>query len=106
MAGLALLAITVYLLRRGKPLVYTLLPMAFMLVSTVSAMSMNLVEFWSGGQWVLFATGAVNLLLALWLTAESALAVRLFRRRPVIEDLEVEFGTATIHGGRSQEEKT
>ena len=45
MAGLALLAITVYLLRRGKPLVYTLLPMAFMLVSTVSAMSMNLVEF-------------------------------------------------------------
>lgn len=36
------MAITVYLLRRGKPLVYTLLPMAFVLVSTLTAMSSNL----------------------------------------------------------------
>ena len=46
MAGLALLAITVYLLRRGKPLIYTLVPMLFMLVSTLSAMSSNLIGFW------------------------------------------------------------
>ena len=106
LAGLALLAITVYLLRRGKPLVYTLVPMLFMLVSTMSAMVSNLIEFWIGRQWILLATGAVTFVLAVWLTVESVLAVRRFRRRPVKDGLEVEFGTVTISGGRSLEEKT
>ena len=106
LAGLALLAITVYLLRRGKPLVYTLVPMLFVLVSTMSAMVSNLVEFWTGRHWVLLATGAVIFVLAGWLVVESALAVRLFRRRPVTEGLDVEFGTATISDGRPLEEKT
>lgn len=106
LAGLALLAITVYLLRRGKPIVYTLVPMTFMLVSTLSAMTSNLLEFWTRGQWVLLATGAVIFVLAVWLAVEAALAVRRFRQRPVTEDLEVEFETATISGGRLLEEKT
>ncbi len=91
MAGLALLAITVYLLRRGKPIIYTLVPMIFMLVSTLSAMGTNLLEFWAHRQWALFLTGATILALALWLTAEAWLAVRRYRRHPVVERLEVEF---------------
>ena len=90
----------------GAPLVYTLVPMLLMLVSTMSAMMSNLAEFWAGRQWVLLGTGAVIFVLAVWLAAESALAVRLFRRRPVTEGLEVEFGAATIPDGRSLEEKT
>ena len=91
MAGLALLAITVYLLRRGKPIIYTLVPMLFMLVSTLSAMGTNLLEFWANRQWALFLTGATILALALWLTAEAWLAVRRYRRHPMVERLEVEF---------------
>jgi carbon starvation protein len=101
MAGLALLAITIYLLRRGKSLIYTLPPMLFMLVSTLSAMSSNLLEFWQTGQWVLLGTGGVIFVLAIWLTVEAAAAVRRFRRHPIVEPLDVQFETATMTGNRS-----
>ena len=104
LAGLALLAITVYLLRRGKPVVYTLAPMLLMLVSTLSAMSINLAEFWRTRQWVLVATGGAVLVLAVWLTGEAWLAVRRFRRRGVTEPLEVDFGGTM--GPRSTEVQT
>ena len=91
MAGLALLAITVYLLRRGKPVIYTLVPMAFMIISAVSAMGTNLLEFWVNRQWTLFATGATIFALGIWLMAEAWLAIRRYRQHPVVERLEVEF---------------
>ena len=91
LAGLALLAVTIYLLRRGKPTVYTGVPMAFMLLSTLTAMVGNLWEFWTTAQWMLLVTGGVIFTLAIWLTVEAWIAVRRFRRRPVIEGLEVEF---------------
>ena len=94
MAGLALLAITVYLLRRGKP--NHLHPRtdavhAGLDAVGMSAMGTNLLEFWANRQWALFLTGATILALALWLTAEAWLAVRRYRRHPMVERLEVEF---------------
>ncbi len=91
LAGLALLAVTLYLLRRGKPLVYTAAPMGFMLASTLTVMGTNLVGFWTAGQWLLLATGAIVFTLAVWLVAEAALAVARFRRNPVLDGLEVVF---------------
>ncbi len=91
LAGLALLAVTVYLLRRGKPIVYTLVPMLLMLISTLSAMSINLVEFWTNAQWALLATGTAILVLAVWLTGEAWIAVRRFRRHGALEPLGVSF---------------
>lgn len=106
LAGLALLAITVYLLRRGKPFIYTLVPMLLVMVSTMSAMVSNLAEFWASHQWILLGTGAVIFVLAVWLAVEAVLAVRLFRRQLVTEGLEVEFNTATIANDRLLEEET
>ena len=91
LAALALLAVTVYLLRRGKPLIYTLPPMLLMLVSTLSAMVTNLAEFWRSGEWILLFTGGSIFVLAVWLTGEAWLAVRRFRRRGAVEALEVHF---------------
>ena len=103
LAGLALLAVTVYLLRRGKPIVYTLAPMLLILVSTLSAMSINLAEFWADAQWTLLATGTAILVLAVWLAGEAWIAVRRFRRRGATEPLEVSFrparGAAFARGG-------
>jgi len=93
MAGLALLAVTLYLLRRGKPILYTLLPMLFMLVSTLSAMLSKLRDFWNAGEWVLLLTGAVLFVGAIWLTVEAWLAVRRYRREPPVESLEVQFAS-------------
>ena len=91
LAGLALLAVTLYLLRRGKPLVYTAAPMVFMLLSTLAVMSTNLGDFWSAGQWLLLAPAATIFTLAVWLVAEAVLAVVRFRRNPVLDGLEVVF---------------
>ena len=91
LAGLALLAVTLYLLRRGKPLVYTAAPMVFMLLSTLTVMSANLTGFWSAGQWLLLAPAATVFTLAVWLVVEAALAVMRFRRNPVLDGLEVVF---------------
>ena len=91
LAGLALLAVTLYLLRRGKPLVYTAAPMVFMLLSTLTVMSANLADFWSAGQWLLLAPAAIIFTLAAWLVVEAALAVIRFRRNPVLDGLEVVF---------------
>ena len=91
LAGLALLAVTLYLLRRGKPLVYTAAPMVFMLLSTLTVMSVNLTDFWSAGQWLLLAPAATIFTLAVWLVVEAVLAVARFRRNPVLDGLEVVF---------------
>ena len=81
--------VTLYLLRRGKPLVYTAAPMVFMLLSTLTVMSANLTGFWSAGQWLLLAPAATIFTLAVWLVVEAALAVIRFRRNPVLNGLEV-----------------
>ena len=96
LAGLALLAVTIYLLRRGKPIVYTLVPMVFMLTSTLAAMGLNLLGFWSTGQLALLFTGGVILVLAVWLALEAGLAVRRYRQHPVREGLEVRFEPVTL----------
>ena len=92
LAGLALLAVTMSLLRRSRPVAYTGAPMLFMLASTLTVMAVNLVGFWTAGQWLLFATGATIFGLAVWLAAEAVVAVRRFRRQPVIEGPAVEPG--------------
>ena len=91
MAGLALLAITLYLLRRRKPIYYTLIPMLFMLVTTLTAMISKLGDFWQAGDWVLLGTGGVIFILGIWLTVEAALAVRRYKQQPPVESLEVQF---------------
>lgn len=100
LAGLALLAITVYLFRRGKPVIYTLVPMAFVMTSALIAMGSNLIDFWRTGQTALLITGGIIFALALWLTGETYVAVRRFGRRGTTEALEVEFAPP---GGKTLE---
>jgi carbon starvation protein len=80
LGGLTLLAITVYLMRRRKPVVYTLIPMAFMLVSTVTAMVLKIRQFYFEGHRLLLVLGSVILIMAIWLTCEAALRMTTRRR--------------------------
>ena len=68
--------------------------MLLILVSTLSAMSINLAEFWADAQWTLLATGTAILVLAVWLAGEAWIAVRRFRRRGATEPLEASFRPA------------
>ncbi|MBN1770115.1 MAG: carbon starvation protein A [Deltaproteobacteria bacterium] len=82
MAALALIVITAWLLSRGKPALYTLLPCAFMLVTTVAALGWQAWNAFGGAQinWPIGVSCVVLLGLALFLAADSFGALRALRR--------------------------
>jgi carbon starvation protein len=81
LAGLALLLITVYLLSKGKRIIYTLIPMAFMLVVTLWAMVAKISEFLNAKSWTLLVVGTILFVIALWLAGEAVSSIRSERRR-------------------------
>ena len=84
MAGLALLAITLYLLHRGRNWYVTAVPMTGLLAATLYAMVNNVYGFWDKGEWPLFFVGGFLLVLAAWVLVEAFLSIRRFRKRGVI----------------------
>lgn len=81
LAGISLLLITIWLYRKGRPIIYTLIPMIFLLFMTLWAMTEQVVFQWSGfgdsnADWLLFSFGAVILGFTIWIFVE---AISLFR---------------------------
>jgi len=79
MAALALGVVTVYMASRKLPVLYTLLPMAAVLILTLWAMGENLAGFIRSGELLLAFISALILILTGWLTGTSISA--LFRKR-------------------------
>ncbi|NOZ07347.1 MAG: carbon starvation protein A [FCB group bacterium] len=76
LAGLALLVITVYLARRHTRIVFTAIPMVFMIIMTGWAMIYNLNTFFNSADWFLFAIGLATLLLEVWMVVESIVVLK------------------------------
>ncbi len=76
LAGLTLLTVTIYLYRRKKPILYTLLPMLLVLGATISGMVMGIVKALGKEQWTVAAVGAAIFILALWVLIEALIVVR------------------------------
>ncbi|MDP8247197.1 MAG: carbon starvation protein A [Candidatus Tritonobacter lacicola] len=76
LAALGLLAVTVYLFQRRRPTVYTLVPMLFMIVVTVTALLMKIRSFWIEGSWPLLVISSVILLMSIWLIIEAIIVSR------------------------------
>jgi carbon starvation protein len=87
LGGLTLLAVTLYLLQKNWPAIYTLLPMLFMMVTTLAAMVAKLRDF-AGAWWADRALGNLLLLLmggvifglSIWLAVEAIIRFIQFRR--------------------------
>ncbi len=69
-AALALLVITVYLVNRGKPKLFTLIPAIFMLVTTLTALIYLLIGFARGGKYLLSTVSCLLLFLAVFMLCE------------------------------------
>jgi carbon starvation protein len=87
LGGLTLLAVTLYLLQKGWPIRYTLLPMLFMMVTTLVAMSAKLRDFvgaWrEGGElgnFLLMILGGMIMTLSIWLAVEAVIRFVQYRR--------------------------
>ncbi|WP_372635753.1 carbon starvation CstA family protein, partial [Fodinibius sp.] len=81
LAGISLLLVTIWLRRRGRPIIYTLAPMVFLLAMTLWAMTEQVLFEWSGygageANMLLFILGAVILGFTLWILVESVSLLR------------------------------
>lgn len=79
LAGLTLILVSLYLRKRGKPVIYTAIPAVLMMGSTLAAMVVNLRTFAPGGakeDTLLFSVGGILMLLGVWLLVESVLVLR------------------------------
>lgn len=79
LGGLTLLCVTVYLVQRGRNFWVTLLPMIFLLSTTLVAMIAKVRDFQRIGNVALLVVGSILILLAVWLILEAV--VRLMRTR-------------------------
>ena len=75
-AGLALLVITVYLYKKGKPVIYTLIPMVFIAVISTATMILNLGKYITTNNWLLAVLGIIILTLEVWLIGEGILVIK------------------------------
>jgi carbon starvation protein len=85
LAGLTLLTVTVYLYRKRKPILYTLLPMLLVLSTTISGMVIGIVGAVGKSEWTVAIVGGMILLLALWVLFEALLAIRNIRSSRKLE---------------------
>ncbi len=81
LAGLALMVITVYLYKKGKSIVYTAIPMVFMVIMTGWGMLLNITNFWREGNWLLFVINGLILVFVAWMIVEVINVVRRSVRR-------------------------
>ncbi len=82
LAGISLLLVTIWLKRKGRSIIYTLIPMLFVLFMTLWAMTEQVVFQWSGygeadANLLLFSFGALILGFTIWIFLE---AINLFRK--------------------------
>ena len=81
LGGLALLVITVWLAKKKIPVVFTAIPMVFMIVMTAWAMGINLVNFYAQQKWLLFGIGFLITVLQAWMVVEGAIVLARLRRK-------------------------
>ncbi len=89
LAGLTLLVVTLYLVQRRRPALACLIPMLFMMASTLTAMLLKLRDYARQGEGILLVVGGCISAIALWLIVEAALALRRYRREKPVQRLEV-----------------
>ncbi|MDQ6976362.1 MAG: carbon starvation protein A [Mariprofundaceae bacterium] len=80
LAGLTLLTVTIYLYRKKKPILYTMLPMILVLAATVSGMVLAIIKAIGNGQWMVGGVGVLIFLLAFWVHIEAVLVVVRIRK--------------------------
>jgi len=79
-AALALIVISSWLLSRRKALLYTLVPMVFMLFTATTALVLKIIEYSKSGSAVLLVVAIVLLGLACFVIFEAVLAIRRIMR--------------------------
>lgn len=89
LAGLALLVVSLYLIQRRRRSLPYLIPMLFMMVSTLTAMVVKLRDYYREGEVVLLVLGSCITVTAIWLVLEAFLALRRYRSESAVPGLDL-----------------
>ena len=81
-AGLTLLIATIYLWKTGRPVIYTLIPMVFLIVMTIVAMIWNFKAFADNP--LLLILSAIILALSVWLLFEAYFVYNTQKRSEIV----------------------
>ncbi len=89
LAGISLLLISIWLYRKGRPIIYTAIPMIFLLFMTLWALGQQLIFQWSGygagdANWLLMFFGAIIFVFAVWIVLEAVKKLKDSDYRPVL----------------------
>ena len=76
LAGLTLAIISAMLIKLGRPIRYTVVPLAFLLFMTVYALFVQLGQFYREQNWLLLVMDIVILGAALWVALEAVVVIR------------------------------
>jgi carbon starvation protein len=81
LAGISLLLITIWLKKKGRSIIYTVVPMIFLLIMTLWAMTKQVFFDWSGygeseANMLLFVFGAIILGFTIWIILEALVLAR------------------------------
>ena len=85
LAGLTLLVITIYLLRKHIKIRYTIIPMFSIIFMTGWAMIVNIRAYFEQGNCLLFGIGLVIFLLELWMIIESINVIIVLRKDKIFK---------------------
>jgi carbon starvation protein len=69
-AALALLVISCWLLGKNKPTLYSLLPAGFMLITSITALIFQLIQYWKNHNFLLIIVSFILIISAVFLTSE------------------------------------
>ena len=75
MAALTMGVITVMLIRKRRPFLPVLIPMAFVLVMSLYAALVQVFGFFQDGEWLLFSLNVIILVAGTWVLVESVIAM-------------------------------
>ena len=78
-AGLTLLIVTIYLWKTKRPIIYTLIPMVFLILITMTSMVLNFKVF--SHNYLLLTLSAVTFALTVWIILEAILIYRKERNK-------------------------
>lgn len=79
LAGMTLLVISVMLIKMGRPARYTLIPMAFVMVTSCWAAVLKLIEFYKAENWLLVTIDIIVLVTSVLVILESISVIAKFR---------------------------
>ena len=89
LAGLALLVVSLYLIQRRRFALPYLIPMFFMMITTVIAMANKLRTYAAAGNTTLLVIGGIISFIAVWLVIEAVLALWRYSRSAPVEGLDI-----------------